>query len=147
MTTIEGLRVLQAIKDGTQSPPAGIVTLGLDRGSSWLKSFSPGHVTAIWDVDAAYRNLEGATIAAWLACLADQMAFYAACTVLDSGATSRMLDLRLTCHRPVLAGRLDMLAEVEVTTPGVIWARTKFRLDSGELAVTSTAMMSVVASG
>lgn len=137
------MELIAAIKAGTQVPPAGIVTLKLTGGREWIESFAPGHVVANWDVDPAYYNLEDAVIAGWLACLAEQMVFYATNTLIDEGEVTRTVDFRLTYLENIEKGRVRMEARVDRREGNTMWVDVRFLSAGGALMTKAAATVEV----
>src|SRR5262245_25197310 len=129
----DGIDVIRAIKAGTQVPPAGIITLKLDLGWKWIDEFSPGKVKAHWEYDPAYDDLENATIAGWVGCLAEQIMFYATNTLIKDGQVTRTIDLRMSYLERIRAGRIGLEASVETYQGDTMWVEAKFRLPDGKL--------------
>lgn len=142
-TVTAGMDIIQAIKDGTQAPPAGIVTLGLDGGERWIADFGPGHAQVRWDVDPAYFNLEGAVICSWLGCLADQAIFYATNTLLDAGKVTRIATMNMTYGDPVTGGTVLIDARVINHDDGQLISEARFTC-AGKLVALATAVSRIV---
>lgn len=110
MTT--GMELIQAIREGRQQPPTGIATLKLDKGPEWIRTVEPGAASMVWPVSDEYKNLEGAVICSWLACLADQCMFYATAPLLDGDEINRVVDLNMKYLRNVYDGEVRISAKV-----------------------------------
>lgn len=139
----DGMSVIQSIKDGVQVPPSGITTLKLDRGWEWIESFGEGKAVAHWDIDPAYFNLEDAVIAGWVACLSEQVMFYATNTLIKAGEVTRTVDLRITYIENLTAGRVRFEAEVEKYEHGKMWVEARFYLPGEVLATKASAIVEV----
>lgn len=144
MTPMNGLQVIEAIKAGAQTPPPGIETLKLDQGWKWIKEIQPGRVVARWDYDSAYDNLERATIAGWVACLAEQAVFYASNTLIDATQVTRTTSLSVELGEPIKSGYVDFEAEVETYENGTMWLACRFRFPDGRLAARASAVVKVL---
>lgn len=140
---MSGMKVIQSIKDGVQKPPAGITTLRLDRGWEWIESFGAGKAVANWEVDPAYFDLEDAAIAGWVACLAEQVMFYATNTLIEAGQVTRTVDLRMSYIERLREGRVRLEANVEKYENGKMWVEARFTLPNGDLAVKAAAIVEV----
>lgn len=138
-----GMQLIRSIRDGTQTPPAGITTLGLDGGERWIEHFEEGYARVRWQTDPAYFNLEGAVICSWLACLADQAIFYATNTLLDEGEITRVVSLNMTYGEPVVGDEIVIEARVISRDPGGMISEARFTRD-GTLVVLATAVSHIV---
>jgi acyl-coenzyme A thioesterase PaaI-like protein len=130
-----GMKVIEQIRAGAQTPPAGITTLKLDRGFQWIESVAPGRVVARWTYDPAYDNLENATIAGWIACLAEQVMFYATNTLIEAGEVTRTTDLRLTYLENITKGVIRFEGWVERYADDTMWVECRFTDEAGTLLV------------
>jgi acyl-coenzyme A thioesterase PaaI-like protein len=142
-TPQDGIDVIRSIKEGVQKPPAGITTLRLDRGWEWIESFGDGRAVAHWEVDPAYFDLEDAAIAGWVACLAEQVMFYATNTLIKADEVTRTVDLRLSYIERLRAGRIRFEANVEKYEDRTMWVEARFFLPNGALAVKAAAIVEV----
>lgn len=141
-----GMKVIESIKAGVQVPPAGITTLRLDRGFEWIESISPGRAIAKWTYDPAYDNLENATIAGWVACLAEQVMFYATNTLIEAGQVTRTTDLRLTYLENITAGVIRFEGWVETYKNDTMWVECRFTDADGNILVKGSETVIVRAS-
>lgn len=141
-----GPELVDAIRRGEVEPPAGIVTLGLDRTHEWITDLSPGRVRMVWEADSAYANLEGATFCTWLAALADQAVFFATNTLCTDGESTRMRSFRLDCHDNLTGGVLVLEAQVAERDGDELDAVCQLSTGDGAPIATFTATVGVIRS-
>lgn len=142
---VTGMQLIDEIRAERAAPPSGIRTLGLDSTHRWIRHLEPGRVELEWPIDRSHDNLEGAVICSWTAAVADQAIFFAGTSVCAEGEGTRMVDLRLTCHRNIVDGPVSVVATVDDRVDGRLHASCRFVLPTGELAASVAATLDVIA--
>lgn len=145
--TLTGMALVEAIRDGSVTPPSGISTMGLDRTHQWITGLEPGRVTMEWEVDPAYLNLEGAVMCTWLAAMADQAVFFASNAACREGEGTRMASFHLDVARNIGGGSLRLEAEVLNRMGDRMTARCELFDAAGQLAAVFNATLDVIEVG
>jgi len=100
--------LLDSIVDRSSTPPPVVAKLGLPPIDGWEN----GRVWGAWQVDTELFNAAGALFGGYLAALADSFTGLAMMTTLAEDEWFTTSDLRVSYFRPVLAGKLEIAAEV-----------------------------------
>jgi uncharacterized protein (TIGR00369 family) len=99
---------LDAIANGTATPPPVVTKLGLPPIEGW----EPGRVWGSWKLDPDLLNAAGSLFGGYLAALADSFTGLAMMSAIADDEWFTTSDLRVSYFRPVTGGTLDIAAEV-----------------------------------
>ena len=131
--------VARRLAEGEEGPPH-VRNLALPYPTSW----SPGRVTARWEVDPRFFHERGALFGGFLAALSDHVLAMATLSVLEDSEVFTTSDLRTSYFRPVTGGALEIEATVIHRGRNMIQAEVVFTDSAGKLAAKATATQVVV---
>lgn len=109
-----------------------------------LDEWSDGRAFKRWLPDDRVLNVDGSMFGGHLAALADQMAAFAAMSVLPEGAAYRTINLALQFYRIGRNHPLNIESRVTAQSRNLISVETDFRRDDGVLLARASAQQMIV---
>lgn len=100
--------MLDAIVSGSVEPPPMVKTLRLPGIEGW----EPGRVWGHWEADPSVHHIGGAVFGGYIAALADSFLGLAMISTISDGEMFSTSDLRVSFFRPIVSGRIEIVAEV-----------------------------------
>ncbi len=130
---------LSALTSGeAQLPP---VAQRLSLGA--LEHWEPGFVRKVWALEPELLNPEGFLFGGYYGVLADQVATFAAMTVLDNAQMMRTASLNVDYFRPIGAGPLTLTGKVTNTSSSLLHADVEFIGPDGKVAARAQAVFAL----
>ncbi|MBU1378978.1 MAG: PaaI family thioesterase [Alphaproteobacteria bacterium] len=126
---------LDAIKQPDATAPPVVVALGLGLIDDW----GPGWVRKTWTPDARLLNGDGSLFGGYIAALADQVAAFAAMTVVPDEAQFRTVNLQVQFVKIGRGHPLTIEGRVVAASKRLITVEATFRRPDGELIATASA--------
>lgn len=108
-----------------------------------LEHWEPGHVRKVWVLEPGFLNAEGFLFGGYYGVLADQVATFAAMTVLGNQEVMRTASLHVDYHRPIAEGPLTLTGNVTNKSASLLHVDVDFGLPDGKLAARAQAVFAL----
>lgn len=136
--------LLDAIGDGTTTPPEAIRTTRLVEGLAGSLRWEPGRITRRWTVGTWAHNPDGTVFGGLIAALADQVTSFAAFTILGDDEASRTASLQVDYFRPVIGPHVTVEARIVNRSRRLIHTETEIVRADGKVAAHARAVLAIV---
>ncbi|GAA6156732.1 hypothetical protein NBRC116588_22050 [Pyruvatibacter sp. HU-CL02332] len=108
-----------------------------------LEHWEPGHVRKVWALEPDFLNAEGFLFGGYYGVLADQVATFAAMTVLGDEEVMRTASLHVDYYRPTAKGPLTLTGNVTNKSSSLLHVEIDFMRPDGKLAARAQAVFAL----